>query len=504
MMNMSKKNVSKFLSVFAILVLSLSMLVAFVNAISVSPVQGPVIDSVSPIATTLMQSIVILGTGFGDTQPQLLSLGDGSVDTIWGDSAPSIVVYDERNELSAGAAGNWSGFTNGSPDLIGVVLVSWTNTQIVLGGFGSGLGSQFSWSQVLQGDVLQIQIQTVSGVASYNTIAVSSQSNQNSTSGSTGAPPIISSVSPIAATRLQTITIRGNGFGNTQPRIMNLGDGSADTVGGGTTPVIRIYDEGSLDSWEAGVQDSPNSGADSIGVILVSWSDNEIVLDGFGIALNTNGQGQWNISPGDPLLIAVLTAKGQAAYTTTVTSNQSNQNPSSGPTGAPPVISSVSPISATQLQTITIQGRGFGNNQPQLMNLTDGSVDTIVGGTTPSIRIYDEAGLDSWEAGCQDSQWVPKDMIGIYLTSWSDNEIVLGGFGIQLSANGQGPSNINPGDSLIVDVLTSDGQSAYTTTAVSSQSGQNSTQQSRSYSKSANTNSCCRLSKLHNHPKLKD
>ena len=67
-------------------------------------------------------------------------------------------------------------------------------------------------------------------------------------------------------------------------------------------------------------------------------------------------------------------------------------------------------------------------------------------------------------------------MIGIYLTSWSDNEIVLGGFGTALNTNGQGPLNINPGDPLIVDVLTSNGQTAHTTTAVSSQSGQNSTQ----------------------------
>ena len=461
---------------FIIAILCFSMLIVFMNTNSVNAEQSPVISSVSPISATLLQTITIQGSGFGNIQPQLLSLGDGSVDTVWGGSTPSIVVYDERNLLSAGAAGDWSGFTNGPPDLIGVILVSWTNTQIVLGGFGSGLGSQFSWSQVLQGDTLQIQIQTVSGAATYNTIAVSSQSNQNPISGSTGAPPVISSVSPIAATRLQTITIQGSGFGNTQPQLLNLGDGSVDTVGGGTTPVIRIYDEGSLNSWEAGVQDSPNSGADSIGVILVSWSDTEIVLGGFGTALNTNGQGQWNISPGDPLLIAVLTANGQAAYTTTVISSQSNPSLTSGSTGAPPVISSVSPISATQLQTITIQGSGFGNIQPQLMNLTDGSVDTIVGGTTPVIRIYDEAGLDSWEAGCQDSQWVPKDMIGIYLTSWSDNEIVLGGFGTELNANGQGPLNINPGDPLIVDVLTSNGQTAYTTTAVSSQSGQNSTQ----------------------------
>jgi len=464
-----------FVAGFIITILFSSMLIAFPKTGSANAMQSPVISSVSPISAALSQTITIKGSGFGNTQPQLLKLGDGSVDTVWGGSTPSMVVYDERNLLSAGAAGNWSGFTNGPPDLIGVVLGSWTDTQIVLGGFGSGLDSQFSWGQVLQGDTLQIQIQTVNGVATYNTVAVSSQSNQNPTSGSTGVPPVISSVSPIAATLSQTITIKGSGFGNTQPQLLNLGDGSVDTVGGGTTPVIRIYDEGSLDSWEAGVQDSPNSGADSIGVILVSWSDSEIVLGGFGTALSTNGQGQWNILPGDPLLIAVLTVNGQAAYTTTVISSQSSQNPTSGSKGAPPIISSVSPISATQLQTITIQGSGFGNTQPQLMNLTDGSVDTIVSGTTPVIRIYDEEGLDSWEAGCQDSQWVPKDMIGIYLTSWSDNEIVLGGFGTELNVNGQGPCNINPGDPLIVDVQTANGQAAYTTTTVSSQSGQNST-----------------------------
>jgi hypothetical protein len=127
------------------------------------------------------------------------------------------------------------------------------------------------------------------------------------------------------------------------------------------------------------------------------------------------------------------------------------------------------------LQTITIEGSGFGNIQPQLMNLTDGSVDTNLGGTTPVIRIYDEAGLDSWEAGCSDSQLVPKDTIGIYLTSWSDNEIVLGGFGTELNVNGQGPWNINSGDPLIVDVQTSNGQAAFTIAAGLSQSGQNST-----------------------------
>ena len=111
---------------------------------------------------------------------------------------------------------------------------------------------------------------------------------------------------------------------------MNLGDGSVDTVGGGNTPVIRIYDEGSSNNWEAGVQDTPNTGADSIGVILVSWSDTDIVLGGFGTALSTNGTGQWNLSLGDPMLISVLTINGQATYTAVVGSTGQNLPGSTG------------------------------------------------------------------------------------------------------------------------------------------------------------------------------
>jgi len=42
--------------------------------------------------------------------------------------------------------------------------------QIVLGGFGSGFVSQFSWRQILQEDILQIQILTVDGFATYNIV----------------------------------------------------------------------------------------------------------------------------------------------------------------------------------------------------------------------------------------------------------------------------------------------------------------------------------------------
>jgi hypothetical protein len=290
----------------------------------------------------------------------------------------------------------------------------------------------------------------------------SSQSITSAGTRSEGAPSI-SSITPITATTQQTIIIVGTNFGNVQPQLLSLGDGSVDTVGGGDTPVIRIYDFGqsSSNGWEAGVQDSPGSGADSIGIILTSWSNDKIVLGGFSSALGSagsNNQTQWTITTGDPLLIAVLTIYGQAAYTTTVgPSARSNW------VSEPTAITYVSPIAAARTQTIIIDGNGFGNIQPQMINMSDGSVETVVAGTTSIIRIYDEEGLDSWEAGCQDA--LSSGPIGIDLVSWSDHQIVLGGFGSDLSVNGTGPWNINSGDPLIVDILSTNGQAAYTLTA---------------------------------------
>jgi|WetSurMetagenome_2_1015567.scaffolds.fasta_scaffold376884_1 hypothetical protein len=137
---------------------------------SLSGTTAPKITSVSPISSSPNQTITITGSGFGNLQPQLLSLDDGSVDTVWGASTPSIVVYDKTNLLSAGAAGDWSGFTNGPPDLIGITLVSWSDTQIILGGFGSGLNSRFAWNQVMQGDTIEIQVQTTGGLTTFNTV----------------------------------------------------------------------------------------------------------------------------------------------------------------------------------------------------------------------------------------------------------------------------------------------------------------------------------------------
>ena len=254
-----------FFAGFVVAILCFSMLGVFTKTGLVNAELSPVISSVSPISPARLQTIIIQGSGFGDIQPQLLNLGDGSVDTVWGGSTPSIVVYDERNLLSAGAAGNWSGFTNGPPDLIGIVLVSWTNSQIVIGGFGSGLGSQFSWTQVLQGDPLQIQIQNVDGVATYNTIAVSNQPNQttvtdsSTSSNSNTTLPVPSK--PDLAVSCQSSTTTSN-F-----RVEITGNLTSNGTGLQGLPILLSYSVNEGKSWN----ELTSVGTDNYGNFLAVW-----------------------------------------------------------------------------------------------------------------------------------------------------------------------------------------------------------------------------------------
>ncbi len=130
--------------------------------------------------------------------------------------------------------------------------------------------------------------------------------------------PIVTLVTPIIPALTQTIHIYGSGFGSTPPQTVSLGDGSINTVESSTTPYIFIHDKGGgSHEWTAGGDTS--SFFDAIGIILKSWTDNEIILGGFGAALGTNEQGTWNIAAGDPLTINIITPNGSLEYAVTVT-----------------------------------------------------------------------------------------------------------------------------------------------------------------------------------------
>ena len=348
---------------------------------------SPFISSVSPIADVNLQTITILGSGFGNVPPETQSLGDGSVDTVDGGSTPAMQVRDNSliNGWTAGYGGNG----------VGIVLVSWSDTRIVLGGFGTGLSitGQGRWN-LMPGDPIQILVKMSGHVASYSTSVLGSQP----TPSGNGGGPTISSVSQISTGIVQKIVIKGSGFGDTQPQTMSLGDGSIDTVGSGSTPILQIHDDGWY-GWEAGTQDGPTTGADSIGVILESWSDGEIVLGGFGAALNDSG-GQWQLLPGDPIRVVVMTPEGAAIYETKV-AGTSDMTTNSAPPPSFPKLAVYCQSTAT-LSNFKVQISG---------NLSDDGVGVP---DAPILLAYSVTDGGSW----LNLTTVDTDLNGGFLAEW--------------------------------------------------------------------------------------
>jgi hypothetical protein len=127
------------------------MLLGMVAAASVAvaqsePATAPKIKSVSKITTAQFQTITIKGSGFGTHA------------AYTGDSA-YIAVNDKTRRWQAG----YSGFN----DTITLIVHSWANTKIVLGGFSGAWGTHNYTLAV--GDKIQVQVwnaQTGAGPAS--------------------------------------------------------------------------------------------------------------------------------------------------------------------------------------------------------------------------------------------------------------------------------------------------------------------------------------------------
>lgn len=100
---------------------------------------------------------------------------------------------------------------------------------------------------------------------------------------------------------------------------------------------------------------------------------------------------------------------------------------------APPIIDSISPIDDGLNQTITIIGSGFGTLSPYEGDSTDIELTDLTDG--------------DWTAG------YGNDGVGLNVESWSDTEIVLGGFGGAYIP--YGPSSgfyLSPGDEVEIEV----------------------------------------------------
>lgn len=223
---------------------------------------GPHITSVSPIYPLRMQKIVIRGTGFGTANPYNgwsgflmfvdLSHGNG-ITSYWQAGCPVYVC---------GTGG------------LSVYVSKWTPTEIDVEGFPQyyATGTFGMCHCVLKaGDQEQVLVgnpQMLGAIkppppapygfpaaahgTPYDTYTVTVAPWQN--------PVSITSVSTLQAARTQKIIIRGTGFGNHDPY-------------NGTTPFLGMKDV-TANNWEAGFPGT-------VGLIVTSWTPNEIVIDGF-------------------------------------------------------------------------------------------------------------------------------------------------------------------------------------------------------------------------------
>ena len=139
---------------------------------------APIITSITGVSNQQIQTIMISGSGFG------------TASAYSGDSG-SIAFFDLDHNAPDGWSGGFvgtfpGGFLAGVPnpvgvdDAVGLIIDSWTDSTIVLGGFSGAYGSN-GWI-LNNGDDVELFVwnaQTGSGPATISTVVGSSSSAQN-------------------------------------------------------------------------------------------------------------------------------------------------------------------------------------------------------------------------------------------------------------------------------------------------------------------------------------
>ncbi len=118
---------------------------------------SPAIIRVSPILPRRNQTIVIEGSGFGNSPPKLVPVGDAVDTDARNGQRPTLVIRSRGRGPDNWEAGLASA---GNSDAIGVKLVSWTDTNITLAGFGAALGDEQNdgnW-KIAAGDPIEITV----------------------------------------------------------------------------------------------------------------------------------------------------------------------------------------------------------------------------------------------------------------------------------------------------------------------------------------------------------
>lgn len=278
-----------------------------------TPVPGSSTVSISTIVPVAKQTITINGSGFGEHTP------------FQGHSRFLQVTDITANNWTSGAS-----CANGCGTGPSVDVKSWTNSEVVLGGFPSGYGG----ADVLHpGDIVRISIanpQLAGDMGSVNsvfggspltrifvTVASPPQASQEATPmvppttsavTTTGA---IASISPISAQANPPVLVAGSGFGTFPQSLPFTRD----------SPYLRVQD--TTQNWDAGYIAPKHWLGDTCTVSIWSWSNTAIA---FTLNVNSTIGGVvptsiCSLHPGDTLRITVVNPQTQqsAAATTVIT-----------------------------------------------------------------------------------------------------------------------------------------------------------------------------------------
>jgi protein involved in polysaccharide export with SLBB domain len=319
------------------------------------------------------------------------------------------VVYNlAQFKFTDTTQGSWTAGGNGSP--VYLQYTSWTDSRIVIDGFGSQYGSQYKMSV---GDTVSIFVQS--------TKAGSGSATWTGTLESTPAPPLHAGgptpqVCTVKFTEIgqnMQIVLDGAGFGTaptTLPVVYNLAPFKfIDTTQGG---------------WNAGGNGSP------VYLQFSYWTDSHIVIDGFGSQYGTT----YKVADGDAVSIVIQNSGGPEF--TIWTGKLMESVGGKDPTPFNPRVTSVTFDQVGPGLHMQIDGTGFGaapRTLPVAYNLAQFKfIDTTQG---------------SWNAGGNGSP------VYLQFTSWTNSRIVIDGFGSQYG----GQYTVATGDDVSITIQNTGG-----------------------------------------------
>jgi hypothetical protein len=225
---------------------------------------APTITGVSWNSQT--QTVVITGSGFGS---QAAYSGDSGY----------LRLYDTNNQVAAGYLGGNEG------DGIGLDVTSWSDNQIEIQGFTGAYGGNWVFNP---GDTMQVFVENASQPA-VSPITTAANAVTYSFTVPSSAPAI---TGVTWNSQTETVVITGSGFGS-------------QAAYSGESGYLKVYDATN----DVGAGYVGGNESDGIGLNVTSWSDNQIVIQGFTGAYGYNG---WVFNPGDTIQIYVENANEAA------------------------------------------------------------------------------------------------------------------------------------------------------------------------------------------------